>query len=218
MNLHPLSKPMVEQRNALSAINCKWCASCERVKHKDDFHKCAAKADGLQVRCIACMRKIGSEYQRKNRARLSEKHREWVRRNADSHREWMAAYRATPERKARHAARAAAYRATIPGALKNRIATRLHAVLNGARGGKRTEALVGWTIAELRTHLERQFLRGMSWENMGEWHIDHIVPLASFTITGPDDPELRRAWALTNLRPLWAADNIAKHAKRETLL
>ena len=53
---------------------------------------------------------------------------------------------------------------------------------------------------------------------MGEWHIDHIVPLASFVIAGPDDPELRRAWALTNLRPLWAKDNMRKGAKVETLL
>jgi hypothetical protein len=81
-----------------------------------------------------------------------------------------------------------------------------------------SESLLGYTIAELRTHLERQFLPGMSWHNMGKWHIDHIVPLASFTITGPDDPELKRAWALPNLRPLWARDNIAKGAKTTSLL
>ena len=68
------------------------------------------------------------------------------------------------------------------------------------------------------THLERQFLPGMTWGNRGEWHIDHIVPLASFTFTSPDDPEFRAAWALTNLRPLWAKDNIRKSAKRTHLI
>jgi hypothetical protein len=73
-------------------------------------------------------------------------------------------------------------------------------------------------MEELKTHLGRQFLRGMGWHNMGQWHIDHIIPLSSFTITGPDDPELRRAWALTNLRPLWAVDNLTKRDKQEVLL
>ena len=90
--------------------------------------------------------------------------------------------------------------------------------LRGGKGGRRTEKLVGYSMDELRVHLERQFAKGMSWENMGEWHIDHIVPLVSFAITGPDDPELRRAWSLTNLRPLWASANLSKHDKRETLL
>jgi hypothetical protein len=58
----------------------------------------------------------------------------------------------------------------------------------------------------------------MSWDNIGDWHIDHIVPLASFTFSSADDPEFRAAWALTNLRPLWAADNMRKHARREFLL
>jgi len=58
----------------------------------------------------------------------------------------------------------------------------------------------------------------MSWENIGDWHIDHIVPLSRFKVSGPDDPELRRAWALTNLRPLWAKDNMRKSASNEFLL
>jgi hypothetical protein len=102
--------------------------------------------------------------------------------------------------------------------LRSRLSAQLNYCLKTGKGGKTTEATVGYSIAELRAHLERQFTKGMSWENMGEWHVDHIVPLASFTITGPDDPELRRAWSLPNLRPLWAADNIAKRDKRVTLL
>jgi len=54
---------------------------------------------------------------------------------------------------------------------------------------------------------------GMGWHNMSEWHIDHIMPLASFNFTGLDDPAVREAWALSNLRPLWAADNIRKGAR-----
>jgi len=67
-------------------------------------------------------------------------------------------------------------------------------------------------------HLERQFLSGMSWGNRSEWHIDHIRPLASFSFEAVDDPDFKAAWALTNLRPLWGADNIRKGAKLDYLV
>lgn len=79
------------------------------------------------------------------------------------------------------------------------------------KGGRRTADLLGYSAEELKAHLERQFLPGMSWSNYGEWHIDHIVPVASFHFTSMNDPEIRRAWSLPNLRPLWAEDNRRKH-------
>lgn len=215
---HPLSRAALAFRCALSEVNCKWCAKCARVRHKDDFHKCASNPDGLQARCIECGRKMQVQYQQENRNRITETHRQWVKRNASAQREYGKSYRSRTEVRVRHRRRAATYRGTVAGNLKNRIASRIYAVLKSGKGGSRTEAIVGYSMDELRVHLERQFLRGMSWENMGEWHIDHIIPLASFTITGPDDPELRRAWSLPNLRPLWAAENIAKRDKRVTLL
>lgn len=75
------------------------------------------------------------------------------------------------------------------------------------------EEIVGYTVADLRAHLEERFLPGMSWDNRREWHIDHKLPLASFTFTGPTDPEFRRAWSLDNLQPLWREQNQQKHAK-----
>jgi len=77
---------------------------------------------------------------------------------------------------------------------------------------------VGYSIDELRIHLERQFTKGMNWEvfNQGKIHIDHILPQASFDLSNPD--EWRSCWALPNLRPMWAKQNVAKRAKIETLL
>lgn len=90
---------------------------------------------------------------------------------------------------------------------------------NGTRGnvGKLINC-IGYTCVELKTHLERQFLPSMSWDNYGAWHIDHIIPLAAFRFSSMDDPEFKAAWALSNLRPLWAQDNIKKGAKRTLLL
>lgn len=90
--------------------------------------------------------------------------------------------------------------------------------LRDGKNGRSWERLVGYTVTDLMRHLERQFLSGMSWDNRGEWHIDHILPLASFKFTSPDDPEFRAAWALTNLRPLWAKDNMRKSDKRTHLI
>jgi len=64
---------------------------------------------------------------------------------------------------------------------------------------------------------ERLFVEGMSWDNIDDWHIDHIRPVSSFTFTSVDDPEFKACWALENLQPLWAFDNMSKGAKWEGL-
>ena len=68
-------------------------------------------------------------------------------------------------------------------------------------------ALIGCSIDELKSHLESQFLEGMTWTNWTTdgWHIDHIRPCASF-----EDPADPRCWHYTNLQPLWAKDNLRK--------
>ncbi len=50
----------------------------------------------------------------------------------------------------------------------------------------------------------------------GEIHIDHVIPASSFDLT--KGSEVARCWALPNLRPLWAADNVRKSDRRELLL
>jgi len=70
-----------------------------------------------------------------------------------------------------------------------------------------------YTIYELKIHLESLFTDGMSWDNIGEWHIDHIRPVSSFDFDSTDHPDFKKCWALDNLQPLWAKDNLSKGAK-----
>lgn len=84
--------------------------------------------------------------------------------------------------------------------------------LRGIRPASWQQA-VGYSLSELQAHLEAQFTRGMSWSNYGQWHIDHIHPLAAFTFDGPACAEFAAAWALSNLQPLWGADNLSKGAR-----
>jgi len=66
---------------------------------------------------------------------------------------------------------------------------------------------VGCTIEEFKAHIEAQFKEGMSWDNHGKWHIDHIIPLK---YNNPTIEETIERLHYTNTQPLWATDNIAK--------
>lgn len=101
-------------------------------------------------------------------------------------------------------------------AVKARMASRVRDALlaKGLKKESTTEEMLGCNIEEFKAHIERQFLRGMSWENSGLWHIDHIVPCASAS----DESELIALFHFTNLRPVWAKANLAKSSKRSFLI
>lgn len=97
--------------------------------------------------------------------------------------------------------------------LRMRMSVAIWHALKKGKQGCSWEKLTGYTVHDLRRHLESRFTEGMTWDNMGEWHIDHIRPCASFTYTCPEDPEFQECWALANLQPLWAKENLQKWAK-----
>lgn len=90
-------------------------------------------------------------------------------------------------------------------------------IKRGAESSKVEKAL-GYSVQQLRTHLERQFTKGMTWDKFknGEIHIDHIIPKKSFDLSCRE--EWKVCWSLPNLRPLWARQNISKGARVLTLL
>ncbi|MBA7568819.1 hypothetical protein ES708_10554 [subsurface metagenome] len=85
--------------------------------------------------------------------------------------------------------------------------------LKGRKNGFHWEDLVDFTLNDLMHHLEKQFTDGMTWDNYGKWHIDHIIPITAFNFSSVKDYDFKRCWALNNLRPLWEADNIHKSDK-----
>src|SRR5690606_37373312 len=88
------------------------------------------------------------------------------------------------------------------------LRNRLRKALKGNTRDKGFLKLLGCDPDQLKLHLESKFQPGMSWDNYGEWHIDHIKPLANFDLT--DKEELKKACNYSNLQPLWAADNLSK--------
>ena len=89
----------------------------------------------------------------------------------------------------------------------------LYRSIRKRKNGCHWESLIGYTLDDLMIHLEKQFKNGMSWDNYGEWHIDHIVPIKAFDFANSNDLGFKQCWSLNNLQPLWARDNISKGAR-----
>lgn len=85
-------------------------------------------------------------------------------------------------------------------------------------GGRRLWDVLGYTPADLRQHLEAQFVGGMTWSAFmaGDIHIDHIVPKSAFDMETIED--MRACHGLPNLRPMWAQENLSKAAQRIHLI
>lgn len=166
-------------------FDARHCKRCDRTlaAHPDFFGRNAKGKGGLHWTCRKCAVVLASRR------------------------------RETPEgRRVANASLARRYRNDEGYALKVRMGTAIRASLRGSKQFRKWQDLVGYTIGDLKQHLERQFTKGMSWDayRSGLIHIDHIIPLASFRITSAEDSSFRAAWALTNLRPLWAQENRAK--------
>ena len=87
-------------------------------------------------------------------------------------------------------------------------------ISNALKGNWKTGSAIkdmGCVVEELKTRFEGLFTSGMNWENYGEWHIDHIIPLSSFDLSNRE--EFLKACHYTNLQPLWAEENLSKGDK-----
>lgn len=117
---------------------------------------------------------------------------------------WVSKNRHSPE---------AAIRARVAKTCCDLIARTLRHT--GKRKSDKLVQLLGYSPADLKAHLERQFTEGMSWENYGRhgWHVDHIRPISTF----PKDASVKEINALSNLRPLWESENCGRRAQRGEL-
>ena len=144
-------------------------------------------------------RKRGAVYRAENRELCNARSKASEAKKADEYR----AKRVSWQRQ--RIKRDPQYKATC--ALRGRV---LQAIKRcGAAKSAFTKELLGCSYEEARQHLAVQFLPGMTWENHGEWEIDHIRPCASFDLTDP--AQQRECFHYTNLQPLWRFDNRSKN-------
>ncbi len=93
--------------------------------------------------------------------------------------------------------------------LMQSLRARIRMALKGTNKSKKTMNILNVPNIEfLWNHLEKQFKPGMTRENYGKWHIDHIIACAKFNLKDPKQQE--KCFNYTNLQPLWAYENRSK--------
>jgi hypothetical protein len=187
------------------------CTKCKTLKPITDFVLDKQRADGRSSWCKRCHCDKNIKYNDRVRTKprrpksdipLPERKKMWRENNAESCREsrrkWVLKHGGT-------------YGGVNPK-LNNNIACRMRLSLKkGIKNGRKWEDLVGYSISDLRSHLESQFSPEMKWENHGVyWEIDHIIPVSAFNFDTPEHVDFKRCWSLGNLRPLEKMENRRK--------
>jgi DNA-directed RNA polymerase subunit RPC12/RpoP len=98
--------------------------------------------------------------------------------------------------------------------LRQRVSRRLRHAFKGRnifKSFQKTFDILGYSVNDLKKHLESKFYDGMTWENIGQWHIDHVVPDSWFQYSSIEDAGFKESWKLNNLQPMWAEENIKKN-------
>jgi hypothetical protein len=158
-------------------------------------------------------RDSGKAYYAKNRARVLERCKRYTQDNkedvAERGRNWYQRnkkeiFEKRKDYKKKRRATDAVY------AIECRLRARMASALRAASALKRSRSseLLGCSAAKLHAHIESLFSPGMSWENRHLWHIDHIIPCSAFDLR--DEEQQAACFHFTNLRPMWAKDNLKK--------
>lgn len=182
-------------------LHSKKCKRCNSLKSHADFYKHKGCLGGLRPECKQCWNKKTASYYTKNKEVISSYKTVWARENYKKEEKRLLIRKYNIDRW--HTDVFERLRRTI------RAATRRMLKKQKTIKSKRSTELLGCSIEEAKAHIERQFVAGMSWDNHGTWHIDHIKPLASAkTIV-----DAEKLCHYTNLQPLWAKDNLTKGAR-----
>ena len=146
------------------------------------------------------VREYHASWATENREHLREYHKQWRDENIEHHREVKRNYERT--RKANDPI----YK------LIGNFRTAIYTVLKENNMSKYDHYfdMLGYSQEDLVSHLDFLLNDGMTWENYGEWHVDHKLPIDSFNFRNSKDPEFKECWSLNNLQPMWGSENISK--------
>jgi hypothetical protein len=140
-------------------------------------------------------------WSKENREHLKEYHQKWRDENRETLNEYKRVYEKTKKDNDPHYKLSCYTRTAIYTCLKER---NIEKYCN-------TFDLLPYNLTQLVEHLESQFTEGMTWDNYGDWHVDHIKPMNSFDFT--EDGDFGVCWSLSNLQPLWAEENLSKGSR-----
>lgn len=170
------------------------------------------KSANYKLNNLEKVRENYREYGRKNKIKRKEYNIDYYKLNSDVILKKVKEYLSKKENKTRRANnKKERWKTDENLRISSNCRGRIYKALKGQKKSKSTEKLVGCLFSELKVYLELKFLEGMNWNNYGEWHIDHILPCASFDLSKKEEQE--KCFHYTNLQPLWGSDNIRKRDK-----
>ena len=183
-------------------IKCKLCPNCHCWKSLDQFGKDKTRWDKYFKYCKSCQSKNVAYRRHKNPEKYRQTARKWRNKNLSKlrkyHRDWRKEFgEHNPS-------------VRLNATMRTGI---ISSIKKGSKNGRHWETLVKYSLKELMDHLESQFKQGMSWDNYGEWHIDHKIPISSFHFNSPKEKDFLECWSLKNLQPLWKQENLSKGNK-----
>jgi hypothetical protein len=158
------------------------------------------------------------EYVLRNKKKVEAYKRKWCKDNSERIVKKVKVWREqNPEKYKKHSKEYTSrlYHTDLKYNINYRMAIAIGISLKGNKNGKHWEALVGYSMLDLKRHLQKTMPKGYTWQDYinGELHIDHIIPKNAFEFTKPEDINFKRCWALGNLRLLPAKENIRKSNK-----
>jgi hypothetical protein len=190
----------------------KRCLDCGKWKPStsDYYHNDKSRYDGFAPVCKPCSIKKGSAYKKTDHAKKLIQASNAKR--IDTIREYRKKIQSLVNEREKIKSR------TDPSfQLNRRMRCLMWVGLRKNKAGRRWQDLIGYSIDDLRRHIEKQFKDGMTWERFlaGNIHIDHKIPRAAFNYSRPEDPDFKKCWSLNNLQPMWASENMSKGARLE---
>lgn len=203
---------------------CIECIKAYRKKNKDLFdiyrkeyyktHKEERKKylDNYREKNKERLKTYSEHYKKTHKKEISDYGKYYYKINKESYKVWAKNYYQRNKHKRNEYLRKV--RKNSPKfRLNQSMSKAIGRILKNGKGGKSWLNFVDFNISSLMEHIGKQFTEGMSWDNYGEWHIDHKIPIGAFNFTKPEHADFKRCWALKNLQPLWAIENMSKGAK-----
>lgn len=213
----------------LEDYSMKKCSKCDIDKELCEFNLSKLNFYGIRSECRECQKISSKLYRERNRSVINEKaksqyiqfpeiqkekskkwkenhnedfrnsylksNKKWEEKNKDKRREYKNNY--STQR----------LKTDCLFKLRRNVRIRINKFLKNKKDN--SSDIIGCSYLFLKEHLEKHFIDEMSWNNYGEWHIDHIIPLSS----AKNEDEVLKLCHHTNLQPLWAEDNLKKSNK-----
>ena len=153
-----------------------------------------------------------------NKEYMSNKSKTWYEQNKEHRKEYLKEYRekniSNIRKTKRDYERNRKARDPLYKLISN-FRTAIYQVLkeSNVEKNKHYFDILQYTPEQLISHLENKFTDKMSWDNYGDWHVDHKLPITHYNIQEMGDSEFMKCWSLDNLQPMWGVDNIKKSNK-----